>query len=155
MNREHHYTIDLDWLGNRGTGTSGFRDYGRELRVIAEGKHQIDGSADRTFHGDRDRWNPEELLLAALSQCHMLSFLFIAASKALVVMGYSDSPTGTLRLAEDDSGRFTSVTLRPRVELADESQRELSDGLHALAYSKCFIAQSVNFPVLHRPIAPE
>jgi organic hydroperoxide reductase OsmC/OhrA len=148
---QHSYTVNVEWLGNRGTGTSGYRDYGRGHVVKAAGKHPIEGSADRTFHGDASRWNPEEMLLAALSQCHMLSYLHVAAAHGVVVTGYSDEATGTLALERSGTGRFTSATLHPRVTLADPRQAELAAQLHGEAREKCFIANSVDFPVLHEP----
>jgi organic hydroperoxide reductase OsmC/OhrA len=148
---QHSYTVNVEWLGNRGTGTSGYRDYGRDHAVRAEGKHPIEGSADRTFHGDASRWNPEEMLLGALSQCHMLSYLHVAAAHGVVVTGYSDEATGTLALERSGAGRFTSATLHPLVTLADPSQAELATALHGEASEKCFIANSVDFPVLHEP----
>lgn len=153
MKAQHSYTVTVEWLGNRGTGTSGYRDYGRGHLVTAPGKHPIEGSADRTFHGDMDRWNPEEMLLAALSQCHMLSYLHVAVLNGVVVTGYTDEATGTLALDRSGGGRFTSATLHPRVELADPAQAELAQRLHGEASEKCFIANSVNFPVLHEPLA--
>ena len=153
MKAQHSYTVTVEWLGNRGTGTSGYRDYGREHVVRSVGKHAISGSADRTFHGDVDRWNPEELLLAALSQCHMLSYLHVAVLHGVVVTGYSDDASGSLAVDGDGSGRFTAATLRPVVTLADVTQSELANSLHAEARRKCFIANSVNFPVHHEPQA--
>jgi organic hydroperoxide reductase OsmC/OhrA len=148
---QHSYSVTVEWLGNRGTGTSGYRDYGREHLVTAEGNPPIEGSADRTFHGDAERWNPEELLLAALSQCHMLSYLHVAVLHGVTVTAYSDEAGGELALLPDGSGHFTSVTLRPVVTLADPAQSELADSLHHEANQKCFIANSVNFPVGHAP----
>lgn len=151
MKLEHAYAIDLQWTGNRGDGTSGYKAYGRDHVVSAEGKHPIEGSADRPFFGDRDRWNPEELLLAALAQCHMLSYLAEAARAGLVVVGYTDAATGTMEQTANGGGHFTEATLRPRVTIADPAQSELADSLHAPAAEKCFIAASVNFPVRHAP----
>lgn len=151
MKLEHSYAIDLEWTGNRGSGTSGYKDYGREHVVRAEGKHPVEGSADRAFFGDRDRWNPEELLLAALSQCHMLSYLAEAARAGLVVVGYTDAATGVMEQTADGGGHFTNATLRPLVTIADPAQAELAEALHAPAAAKCFIAASVNFPVHHAP----
>ncbi len=151
MNLEHSYAIDLQWTGNRGSGTSGYKDYGRDHVVSAEGKHPIEGSADRAFFGDRDHWNPEELLLAALSQCHMLSYLAEAARAGVVVVGYTDAATGVMRQTANGGGHFTSVLLSPRVTVADPAQAELADALHRPAADKCFIAASVNFPVEHAP----
>lgn len=151
MKLEHSYAIDLQWTGNRGPGTSGYKDYGRDHTVSAEGKHAIEGSADRAFFGDTDRWNPEELLLAALSQCHMLSYLAEAAKAGLVVVGYTDAATGVMEQTANGGGHFTGVTLRPRVTIADPAQKELAVALHQPASGKCFIAASVNFPVEHCP----
>ena len=151
MKLEHRYAIDVQWTGNRGEGTSGYKSYGRDHTVSTEGKHPIEGSADRTFFGDTDRWNPEELLLAALSQCHMLSYLAEAARAGVVVVGYTDRATGVMVQTDDGGGHFTSAVLRPKVTIADPAQAELAASLHAQAASKCFIAASVNFPVDHEP----
>lgn len=148
MGFDHHYAVQVEWLGNRGTGTSDYRAYGRELRVDADGKPSILGSADPTFHGDAQRWNPEELLLAALAQCHMLSYLHVAASHGVIVIAYTDAAVGTMRQTSNGGGHFTSATLRPRVTIASDNA-ELASSLHAEASAKCFIAASVNFPVHH------
>ncbi|MCS5713386.1 OsmC family protein [Herbiconiux sp. CPCC 205716] len=150
MNREHHYSVDVAWLGNRGTGTSGYREYGRQSVVTASGKHELEASADRTFHGDADRWNPEELLLAALAECHMLSFLHVAVKHGVVVTGYTDAARGTME-QQGDGGRFTSVTLHPVVTVTAPVDDELFRTMHREAYEVCFIASSVNFPVHHEP----
>ena len=149
---QHNYQIAIEWTGNRGTGTDTYRGYGREHIIRADGLPDIAGTADPTFHGDKDRWNPEQLLLAALSQCHMLSYLHVAVTHGVVITGYQDQASGTLRLNRDNSGEFTQVVLRPQVSLADDSQRELADSLHEQANRICFIARSVNFPVLHEPV---
>jgi organic hydroperoxide reductase OsmC/OhrA len=153
VNREHHYAIRLQWQGNRGTGTSGYREYGREHTISAEGKPSIEASADRTFHGNADRWNPEELLLAALSQCHMLSYLHVAVSHGIVVTDYTDAPVGTMVETGDGGGRFSSVVLRPQVTVASADDLEIAAACHHEASLKCFIASSVNFPVTHEPTA--
>ncbi|WP_404285390.1 OsmC family protein [Glutamicibacter arilaitensis] len=150
---QHSYQVAIEWTGNRGAGTNSYRGYGREHIIRADGLPDIAGTADPTFHGSPDRWNPEQLLLAALSQCHMLSYLHVAVTHGVVVTSYQDQASGTLRLNRDNSGEFTEVTLRPQIQLADESQRELADSLHQQANKVCFIARSVNFPVLHEPVA--
>jgi organic hydroperoxide reductase OsmC/OhrA len=148
---EHHYATRIEWLGNRGTGTSGYRDYGREVLLSAEGKHPVEGSADRAFHGNPERWNPEELLVAALSQCHLLSYLHVAVLRGVVVTAYSDDATGTMETTPDGGGRFTSVTLRPLVTIASPEMEDAALDAHREASQKCFIANSVSFPVLHEP----
>lgn len=151
MKLEHHYAIDLEWTGNRGSGTSGYKDYGRDHLLRAEGKDAIEGSSDRAFHGDADRWNPEELLLAALSQCHMLSYLHVAAARGVVVTGYTDAAAGLMTQTFDGGGSFSSATLHPVVTVAEASMVAAAADAHAEASAKCFIAASVNFPVLHEP----
>src|SRR3712207_3063988 len=151
MRHEHDYAVTVEWLGNRGTGTSGYRDYGREHVVRAAGKHDLQGSSDRVFHGNADRWNPEELLLAALSQCHLLSYLHVAANAGVIVTDYTDDAIGTMVQTPGGGGRFTSATLRPRVTISG-GDPELARSLHGEANAKCFIAASVNFPVHHEPV---
>lgn len=151
MSREHRYRVGVEWTGDRGTGTSGYRDYGREVLVTVEGKPPLEGSADRVFHGNADRWNPEDLLVAALSQCHLLSYLHVAVLHGVVVTGYRDEATGVMTQTADGGGRFSSVTLHPAVEVADPAHADLAQSLHAEAGAKCFIASSVNFPVRHDP----
>jgi organic hydroperoxide reductase OsmC/OhrA len=151
---EHSYALTAEWTGDRGTGTSGYRDYGRDVVLRSDGKPDLLASADRPFRGDADRWNPEELLLAALSECHLLSYLHVAVVNGVVVTGYTDRATGSMTVDPDGAGRFTRVDLRPAVVLADESQRALADSLHAEANRLCFIANSVRFPVHHEPEAP-
>lgn len=149
---KHSYQVAIQWQGNRGTGTSDYRSYGREHIVSAAGKHEIEGSADRAFRGDTSRWNPEELLLAALSQCHLLSYLHVAASHGVVVTAYTDSATGIMEQTGDGGGHFLSATLHPVVTIAGgEAEAALAASLHAEASAKCFIAASVNFPVEHEP----
>lgn len=148
---DHHYALDLVWQGNRGSGTSGYRDYGRDVLLTAAGKPDLAGSADPTFRGDATRWNPEELLLAALAQCHLLSYLHSAVTHGIVVTAYDDSPVGTMAQA-GQGGHFTEVVLRPRVTVADPAHVQLAREIHHEASENCFIAASVNFPVRHEPV---
>ena len=150
---KHRYAVSLTWTGNRGTGTSSYRAYGRSHVVRAPGLPDLAGTADPTFHGDKDRWNPEQLLLTALAQCHMLSYLHVAVKHGIRVVAYEDSPEGTLRLNPDGSGEFTDVLLRPAVTVAGpQGTDEAAAALHAEANRLCFIARSVAFPVRHEPV---
>jgi organic hydroperoxide reductase OsmC/OhrA len=148
---EHHYAVRVRWTGDRGHGTTGYRDYDRDVVTSADGKPDLLGSADRSFHGDASRWNPEDLLLAALSECHLLSYLHVAAAAGVVVTAYDDDPAGTMA-QEGIGGHFTSVVLRPRVVVAEEAMVEKAVALHHDASQACFIAASVNFPVSHEPV---
>lgn len=151
MGREHSYTVDLTWTGNRGSGTTGYRDYARDVAISTEGKHPIDGSSDKPFRGDPTRWNPEELLLISLSQCHLLSYLHAAVTAGIVVTGYRDAPTGTMAEDGRGGGAFTEVTLHPHVTVASEEMIPAAQAAHRQASEWCFIAASVNFPVTHEP----
>jgi organic hydroperoxide reductase OsmC/OhrA len=151
MELEHDYAVSVNWTGNRGSGTSGYRAYGRDHTVSAAGKPDIAGSSDPAFRGDPERWNPEELMLAALAQCHMLSYLHAATVAGVTVLAYDDDAVGTMQQTPDGGGHFSSVTLRPRVVIADDAQLALAEELHREAARMCFIASSVNFPVGHEP----
>ncbi len=156
MDARHDYRVGLEWTGDRGEGTATYRSYGRDHVLRAAGKlHDIAGSSDKTFRGDVERWNPEELVISALAQCHMLSYLHVAASNGLVVVGYSDDASGTLQ-QEGEGGRLIEAMLRPVVTLADhhdDADLDRAQSLHGRASELCFIANSVAFPVHHEPRA--
>jgi organic hydroperoxide reductase OsmC/OhrA len=150
MNVEHSFAVSVEWQGNRGTGTSGYRDFSRAVEVSAAGKHAIQASAARTFHGDADRWNPEEQLVAALAQCHLLSYLHVATAAGVIVESYTDAATGTLHTNADGSGALVEVVLHPVVTIS-AGDPAIARALHTDANRLCFIANSVNFPVRHEP----
>ncbi|MFT4260701.1 OsmC family protein [Microbacterium sp.] len=146
---EHHYALTATWTGNTGAGTSGYRDYRRDVTIAIEGKPALLASSDTPFRGDPSRWNPEDLLLAALSECHLLSYLHACVSAGVVVLSYRDSATGVMREDGRGSGAFVEVMLRPEVVVAEASMIEAAEHAHAQAHEWCFIANSVNFPVRH------
>ena len=145
MSHSHHYTIQLQWTGNLGTGTSAYRDYSRNHQFSAAGKPDLAGSSDPAFRGDASRWNPEDLLVASLSACHQLWYLHLCADAGVVVETYEDRAEGVM--VDGDRGHFTEVVLRPRVTLRPGSNPEKALALHHAAHEQCFIANSVNFPV--------
>ena len=151
MSKLHEFQVTVDWTGNQGTGTSGYREYSREHVISGAGKPALAGSSATAFRGDASRYNPEELLIAALSACHMLSYLHLCAVNEVVVTAYSDAAEGAMALDADGGGRFTSVTLKSRVTITAESNKETALRLHDQAERLCFIANSVNFPVHHVP----
>ena len=151
MARTHRYTVEVTWTGNTGTGTSGYRDFSRDHEVAAPGRPTLPGSSDPAFRGDPSRYNPEELLVAALSQCHMLWLLHLAATAGVIVTAYTDHPEGTMAEGADGGGEFTGVVLRPAVTVARADMVDAVAGLHERANELCFIARSVNFPVHHEP----
>jgi organic hydroperoxide reductase OsmC/OhrA len=160
MIRTHSYDVTVAWTGNRGSGTSGYREYGRDHEVTVSGggagdadlPQPIAGSSDSAFRGESARWNPEQLLVAALAQCHMLSYLHACAAAGIVVTGYTDEAHGTMTETTDGGGHFTEVVLRPRVTVAAPDMVEKAVGLHREAHERCFIAKSVNFPVTHEAV---
>ncbi len=146
---EHRYALTTEWTGNRGSGTSGYRDYDRAVTVEVAGKPALLASADKAFRGDATRWNPEDMLLAALSECHLLSYLHACVRENVIVVSYRDSATGVLREDGSGGGAFTEVLLRPEVVVAEEAMIPAAQRAHAQAHEWCFIANSVNFPVRH------
>jgi organic hydroperoxide reductase OsmC/OhrA len=147
----HRYEVTVVWTGNQGEGTSGYRAYARDHQVTADSRPSIAGSSDRAFRGNPERWDPERLLVAALSQCHMLSYLHVCADAGVVVVDYVDQAQGEMQQTPDGGGHFTEVTLRPRVTVSEQSTLDAAQELHGRAHELCFIANSVNFPVLHKP----
>jgi len=154
----HQYSVDLTWTGAGGSGTATYTSYGRDHTLTSGSKPPLPGTSDPHFRGDADRWSPEDLLVGALSQCHMLWFLHLAATAGVVVVAYDDSASGTMRIEAAGQGQFTDVVLRPRVTvrtaaLADGTPVDdgLLAGLHHRAHEHCFIARSVNFAVRHEP----
>lgn len=150
MAQEHHYQLTIKWTGNNGTGTSGYRDYERSHNIIKDGKPIIQASSDPAFRGDRSKYNPEELLVASLSSCHMLWFLHLCADEGIIVMDYIDNPTGTMIETENGGGKFKEVILNPLVTITNKPELEKLENLHHKAHELCFIANSVNFPVFCR-----
>ncbi|NNN17646.1 MAG: OsmC family protein [Thermoplasmata archaeon] len=146
----HSYRASIRWTGNHGTGTSAYRAYGREHLIAFEGKPELPGSSDPNFRGDGRRYNPEELLIASLSACHMLWYLHLCASSDIVVETYSDEANGTMETTPDGSGRFTLATLHPAVTIRSGSPDRARE-LHTRAHEMCFVANSVNFPVRCEP----
>jgi organic hydroperoxide reductase OsmC/OhrA len=150
MDREHSYRLHATWTGDRGTGTSGYRDFDRSVTLEVAGKPSLAASADVPFRGEAEKWNPEDLLLAALAECHLLSYLYACTKAGVVVTAYEDDASGTI-VMDGEGGAFTEVTLRPRVTVAAASMVPAAEAAHATARELCFIANSVNFPVHHLP----
>jgi organic hydroperoxide reductase OsmC/OhrA len=145
--KQHTYSVSVTWTGNTGSGTSRYNSYSRDYTVTSPGKPDIAGSSDPAFRGDPKRYNPEDLLVVALSSCHMLSYLHLAAVGGVVVTNYVDDAGGVMTQDAKGSGAFTRVTLRPKVTITASSDPAKARDLHHAAHEVCFIANSVNFPV--------
>lgn len=148
---EHRYSVRTTWTGDRGTGTSGYRDYDRSVTIAIDGKPELLASSDKPFRGDPSRWNPEDMLVAALSECHLLSYLHACVRAGVVVVAYEDEASGLMVEDGRGGGAFREVVLRPRVTVAEEWMTDAATAAHAQAHEWCFIANSVNFPVRHEP----
>lgn len=153
MAKEHHYKITIAWTGNNGTGTSGYAAYERSHTLRIAGKPDLACSSDTPFRGDATKHNPEDMLLSSLSSCHMLWYLHLCADAGVIVTNYTDEATATLVQTPENGGHFSEVTLHPVVTVAEPSMAELALELHEAAHRHCFIANSVNFPVKHEPVA--
>lgn len=145
----HHYKLKMQWTGNLGTGTSHHRAYDRNHTISFENKPNLFASADPTFRGDPTQYNPEELLLAALSGCHMMSFLHVCVKAGVIVTAYEDRAMATMTVNADGSGQFTEVTLHPIVTVSEAAMIPQANDLHQQANKLCFIANSCNFPIHH------
>lgn len=151
MAKTHRYSVTVQWTGDTGSGTSGYRSYERRHEILAAGKPLIPGSSDPAFRGEASRWNPEDLLVASLSACHKLWYLHLCAEAGIVVVAYIDHAEGEMEESGDGSGRFRSVTLHPEITVKPGSDLVKAIALHETAHAKCFIANSVNFPVRCEP----
>lgn len=147
----HSYVSRIVWTGNRGTGTSGYRDYDRTWNVAIPGKPVVECSNDPLLGGDPTRMNPEDMLLSALSACHMLWFLHLASDAGIAVIAYEDEPEGVAEIGKGGAGRFLSATLRPVITVIPETDTVRAEALHGRIHDVCFIARSVNFPIHCEP----
>ena len=153
MEKQHHYNATIVWTGNNGTGTDNYKSYERSHKIIIENKSDILCSSDPAFRGDKTKHNPEELLVSAVSSCHMLWYLHLCSEAGVVVVDYTDSATGIMDEGSNGSGRFTKVALNPVVTVTENAMVDKANELHKKANELCFIANSVNFPVTHHPTA--
>ncbi len=149
MNKSHRYAMRLVWTGNRGEGTATYRSYDRSYTISVNNKADFYGTADPIFRGDPTKYNPEELLVMALSSCHLLSYLHVCAVNGIVLTDYTDDAKGTMEEDEVKGGYFKEVTLNITMKIMDITKKELAEELHHQANKLCFIANSVNFQVGH------
>jgi organic hydroperoxide reductase OsmC/OhrA len=152
MSKQHSYKAEIKWTGNLGTGTSEYTAYSRNYEVSGDnGREIIKASADPVYRGEASRYNPEELLLAAIAGCHMLWYLHLCADAGVTVVDYKDEASGILTETDDGNGKFSEATITPRVTITKASDAESAEKLHEKAHEFCFIANSLNFPVRCEP----
>lgn len=152
MAHEHRYKLTAQWHGNKGTGTSGVREYDRSHTVSIANKPELHLTTDNPAVGDKTKLNPEDLLVTAISSCHMLSYLYVCALEGVIVTDYVDHATGIMIEETKGGGQFKEVTLNPIVTVANDSMIEKALELHHKAHEICYIANSVNFEVKCNPV---
>ena len=151
MSGQHNYKLTVKWTGNNGKGTSSYREFERSHSILVENKVEILGSSDPAFRGDKTKHNPEDLLIASVSSCHMLWYLHLCALSGVIVTDYIDNATGIMIETSNGGGKFTEITLHPTVTITNSSMIEKANELHKKANQLCFVANSLNFPVHHKP----
>lgn len=152
MSKNPFYKAKINWTGNLGMGTDEHTAYSRVHEITGDGgKEKILASADPIFRGEASRYNPEELVVAAIAGCHMLWYLHLCAEAGVVVVDYEDEANGTLTETDDGNGKFSEVTINPKITISKDSNAEKATELHDKAHKFCFIANSMNFPVKFKP----
>ncbi|RDC56314.1 OsmC family peroxiredoxin [Pedobacter chinensis] len=151
MSKQHNYKLIVKWTGNNGTGTSNYAAFERSHSILIDNKVEILGSSDPAFRGDKTKHNPEDLLLASVSSCHMLWYLHLCTVAGVIVTDYIDNATSIMIETSNGGGKFTEITLHPTVTVANSSMTEKANELHKKANELCFVANSLNFPVCHKP----
>ena len=149
--KHHNYSLTVTWTGNKGEGTKDYSAYDRSHTIEVSGKKKLLCSSDSPFMGDKKKHNPEDLLLASLSACHMLWYLHICADEKIVVLEYSDEAEGKMIQTSNGAGYFTEVILKPKVVVAHSNMIRKAIELHKKANQFCFIANSVKFEIYHNP----
>jgi organic hydroperoxide reductase OsmC/OhrA len=143
--------LNTVWTGNIGDGTKNVRTYDRSHTVSIKGKPELLLTTDNAAVGDQSKLNPEDLLVSAISSCHMLSYLYLCAMDGIVVTAYTDNATGIMIENANGGGNFKEVQLNPKVQVEDESMVAKAMELHHKAHQICYIANSVNFEVMCEP----
>lgn len=151
MAKQHEYTAGVVWTGNAGEGTRHYRGYARTWDIATPGKPVVHCSNDPLLGGDPALPNPEDLMLATVSACHMLWYLHLACNAGIVIHSYADDPVAIGETASNGAGRFLGATLRPRIEVEPGADLDKAAALHRDVHQFCFIARSINFPVAYEP----
>jgi organic hydroperoxide reductase OsmC/OhrA len=126
-------------------------DFSRDNVMGAEGHPEIPGALPAQFGGHNRGYSPEDLMILSLSECHLLTYLRLAQKNRIAISSYEDRASG--RLGKNAAGmtQLVEVVLRPRVTVARGTDVAAAKALHDRAHHHCFMANSVNFPVLHEP----
>jgi organic hydroperoxide reductase OsmC/OhrA len=147
VSEPHTYRCAIEWTGS----TKDYNAFSRDHRVTLEGKSAIEMTAAPEYRGDPSRANPEDLLVAALASCQMLTYLAIAAMSKVEVLEYRDEATGKVEKGPDGKMRMTTVRLKPRITISAASNRDRAVGLVTKAHEQCYISNSVTTQVEVEP----
>lgn len=149
--KTHRYNAQIAWTGAGEEGTKNYKSYERLYNVNIEGKPTVAGSSDPSFRGDPVRHNPEDMLVASVSACHMLWYLHLCSVSRVIVTSYIDDAEGVMEEDKRGSGRFTKIILRPRIKITADSDITKAEEAHHKANEMCFIANTLNCPISHEP----
>jgi organic hydroperoxide reductase OsmC/OhrA len=155
MPQEHRYKLKTVWEGNTGKGTINVREYDRSHTVSIDNKPHLHLTTDNAAVGDKTKLNPEDLLVSAVSSCHMLSYLYVCAMGGIVITSYEDNATGLMIENPDGGGSFREIMLNPVFTVSEISMKEKAISLHHRAHEICYIANSVNFEIKCNPVCKE
>ena len=147
MSHKHGFESRVIWTGNRGTGTSAYKAYDRTWDMALPGKPIVHCSNDPMLGGDPSKYNPEDLLISALSSCHMLWYLHLCSQAGVTVIEYEDNAVGIGESEPSGKGKFVEAVLKPKIVVTADSNLEAAHTIHHEIHNYCFIARSVNFPV--------
>ncbi len=147
-----HYDVQIEWIGNKGSGTFDYRSYERTHQISVNGKPIIMGSSDSIFLGESDKHNPQDLFVASIASCHMLWYLHLCSREEIIVMSYTDKATGEMILHPDGSGSFSRILLCPEVTVSRDQMLKRAGEIHDEARAKCYLANSCNFEIVHNPM---
>lgn len=137
----------------RSTPGFSYEEYNRAHEVIFDAGVTVPASSAPAYRGDEDRVDPEEMLVAALSNCHMLTFLALCAKKRLTVDSYEDRAVGVMTKNADGKSWVSRVDLHPRIAFAPgvAVDAETLEKLHHRSHEECFIANSVKTEIIVHP----
>jgi organic hydroperoxide reductase OsmC/OhrA len=131
------YRATVAWDADRGD----LRDH-----TITVGEQRVAGSSAPERGGDPAKADPEKLLVAAASSCHMLWFLYFSRRERLRVVSYEDEAEGFM-----NERRFVRIVLRPAIKFDGDPDTELVSRFHDQAHEACYVANSLNCPVEVEP----
>jgi organic hydroperoxide reductase OsmC/OhrA len=152
MSESHVFEATVRWPADPAQALPPDPAFSRNSVLACPGHPPVAGSSPTVFGGDATRYNPEELVTMALAQCHMLTYLALAAKRRVAVLAYEDRATAVLG-KDPAAGRMKilSAQLRPRVTVARGTDLAAAHAMHEKAHEHCFVANSVNFPVHNAP----